>query len=141
MVGILVRFDTVVGPKVIMVYPDVDELKENYGHFKFIEKLLDMNNDKEGFFLAEDETEDDDEMLRSINYLFYLPSPSNMRGGVEIMLFSYLITEEMPNIEHYKENITSTITNIKAIPENWKAFYKTDGSEKVYDAVFEEING
>lgn len=134
MVVILSHFHSVMGPLIAHVYPSI-ELTDD---IKFIPNMMDIKNDIEGFFLTADDT--GDRTMRLMNCNFTIPSPSNKRGGIEMLMLSYMITESDGNVNFIKEQMKKTVNDMKMNADVYTAFYMdTDGCEDAQKFIENEL--
>lgn len=108
MVVILNYFDVVIGPKILLKYPRIEETED----ILKITRSMDFNVDEEeGFVEMVDE-------VRALNYMFTVKSPLS-RGGEDFISLSYIITETDVDINFYKEKILTASQRIKKIENAW----------------------
>jgi len=124
MVVIISHFDSKIGPRIFLTYPEI-EITED---IKGVKTAMDYK-DSEGFVMVRDN-------IMSLNYLIAIPSP-HARGRQETVLLSYILTETEPNEKFYKSHILRAVKNIKSVPDIYKAFI--EGDNERYIKILREI--
>lgn len=125
-VTILSHFHAIYGPLIFLTYPNIDITPD----IQNIQNALDLKLN-EGFF----ETED---AVRTINYNFTIRSDRG-RGGGEMLLLSYIMTETDAKAESYKPKMLIAVQRMKDDRELWTAFYedREDKGKKHKDKLLE----
>ncbi len=126
---ILSYFDRIIGPRLLLTYPEnlIEDLGEKY--LKQVSDLLDTPED-DGFFTHNFSPE-----LRTANWMFSIPS-NWARGRTEILMLSSLISEEEPDYTMYEKVFSKFVERIKANHNIFKAFYRSIGPRE----ELEEMN-
>jgi len=131
---VLSYFDRIIGPKVILTYPEnlSEELGEDY--LTQVAELLDAGDD--GFF-----THNFSPQLRTANWIFSIPS-NWARGRTEFLMLSALISEEEPDYSRYKKFFSRFVEKVKKSPLIFKALYMESGPKdelEEIEAHFEDL--
>jgi len=136
---LLSYFDRIIGPKIILTYPENlrDELDNEA--IKQIRGLLDSADD--GFFTHHFSVD-----LKTANWIFNLDS-SWARGRMELGMLSILLSEEEPDYSFYEKKLSKFVGNIRQIPDIFKAFYikmgpkeEKENIKKNFEILKEELH-
>lgn len=130
MVVTLSHFHGKLGPRVYMTYP----LGEITKDMQALTKMMDIKSD-EGFLLTDEEIKG--RISRTLNYLFSVHSPVN-RGKVEELLISYIITENDPEIEFYRQKILEAVKRLKSNINLYLAFHNEENRDQ-RDFILNEL--